>query len=570
MTDRHSVWKTSCACLILLCVCRTSWGQESKFAQMDILSRSILLPIAEEFATAQEVGLDGERVEFRNRQGNLLSGWFIPGDNSKTILVCPGNAGNVAVYFPYADVLVRGGFNVLIFNYQGFGESEGIPNILSLPGDVECAYEFLRDKKNVKPDDLGVFGVSLGSTLSFYLAARNPVSALAVEDTFIPGAMLDRYIQKARSGMLFELAANAIRNTALPAVDPMQNVKKVKCPILFLHGANDNFLPPVSSFQVASQANVPTRSWIMQGVGHAPESLEVNDLEYAHQLQKYFTEILVNNSDFSNDPSFTFDVQESPESGAEPETQAKYITKLLVKTEEESPVEICLMDDQSHSLVERRICELQREFEIVTAFRPSYVSVIECRHAVKAESSWEPALSQLSSDRKTYQKIASESTKKIIELYRTKRDKGETVQPLERWGILKPMLPEPQKVHAHIRPYYAQLIARRLVNIRDIDQKEMIPHWETMLAFFPENPKRHYQLGDANFQLGFANPVVSIVLRDWIVHELDSANVEKAQTLMQRYIELSSRGGEHLQAIGVDKIQSSEQFLSVIRNPEKN
>src|SRR5690606_11335008 len=99
--------------------------------EMDPLSARFLFPSPVWIREPRDVGLQAERVRFVNRGGHELTGWWFdrPGVD-ETILVCGGNAGNMSYFLPWAGFLSER-FDVLLFEYQGFGRSAGTASIVS-------------------------------------------------------------------------------------------------------------------------------------------------------------------------------------------------------------------------------------------------------------------------------------------------------------------------------------------------------------------------------------------------------------------------------------------------------
>ena len=153
--------KALAASLVLTVLAFPVGAQEKSGPLTDPLSRSFLLPSREYFATPSTAGLPEEPVSFPNLGGKQLRGWFMdhPG-TEKTVLVCMGNMGNISVMLPYARFLHQGGFDVLLFDYQGFGKSGGLGSVLSLYGDAQSAFGYLTREKKKRPEDVGVLGVS--------------------------------------------------------------------------------------------------------------------------------------------------------------------------------------------------------------------------------------------------------------------------------------------------------------------------------------------------------------------------------------------------------------------------
>ena len=160
---------------------------------LDPLSEMLLHPRDYEVRDPAFASLAPESVSFENAGGSRLRGlWYESASSDRTVIVCMGNTGNATWMVPFAAILVGGGFDVLLFDYQGFGGSDGTGSLLTLPGDAEAAWRFVTETKGRKPEQVGVLGISLGSVLALQLAAQFQPRACAVEDLFFPDAQLDR------------------------------------------------------------------------------------------------------------------------------------------------------------------------------------------------------------------------------------------------------------------------------------------------------------------------------------------------------------------------------------------
>src|SRR5205085_12328334 len=113
--------------------------------------------------------------------------WLIPARHDDStgywILLCHGQTGNVATttrpqYYAY---LRDAGVNILAFDWRGFGASEEIPSEEGLYRDAAAAYAYLRDVEHVPPNQIIIFGHSLGTAPAIELATRLPAAGLIVE-----------------------------------------------------------------------------------------------------------------------------------------------------------------------------------------------------------------------------------------------------------------------------------------------------------------------------------------------------------------------------------------------------
>ena len=216
-----------------------------------------------------------------------------------------GKHWKLSYSLPYAALLADGGFEVLIFDYQGFGLSDGTAALTALPGDVQAALNFLLNEKKKKANEIGTLGISLGSVLALGIASRNNLAAVALEDVFIPSDHLNMMRSQLKN-TLAKFALAAVERLVLPQVDPILNAKKLKAPLFLIHGETDWLLPPSGSIKVAQSRQAPTHTWIIEGSGHAPEPLASHDEIYQHEIRKFFTDALIKEKTVS--PSIEFEI----------------------------------------------------------------------------------------------------------------------------------------------------------------------------------------------------------------------------------------------------------------------
>lgn len=130
---------------------------------------------------------------FKSKDGTMLHGRLIPANKedpeqkNSTILFCHGNAGTVleasqiAVYL--SKILAR---NVFVFDYRGFGKSEGVAYEAGIKLDAEAAFEMAWNLPSTDKSDFIVFGHSLGGGVAFYLGNRytNKIKAIIIDNSF--------------------------------------------------------------------------------------------------------------------------------------------------------------------------------------------------------------------------------------------------------------------------------------------------------------------------------------------------------------------------------------------------
>jgi len=191
-------------------------------------------PVRQILYTPGELGLDFESVVFESADGLRLTGWYVPADDSElTVLFCHGNGGNISHRLDSINIFYNLGVNCFIFDYRGYGESDGKPGEQGTYLDVEAAYKWLMEEKNVSPDSIIIFGRSLGGSVAAYLAAKVEVKALIIESCFTSYADIGK---KFYSYMPVRLFAKF----GYPTID---YVRDVNCPVMIIHSRDDDIIP---------------------------------------------------------------------------------------------------------------------------------------------------------------------------------------------------------------------------------------------------------------------------------------------------------------------------------------
>jgi fermentation-respiration switch protein FrsA (DUF1100 family) len=160
--------------------------------------------------------------------GEQITALFLENPRAQhTILFSHGNAedlGNVVGFMRQFQLL---GYSVLMYDYRGYGTSEGSPSVRKTKQDIEAAYRWLVEEKKIAPETIVAHGRSLGGAPATWLAARHPVGGLVIESTFV-----STFRVKTRWPLLPWDKFNTLRQ-----------IKKVTCPVLVMHGRDDEIIP---------------------------------------------------------------------------------------------------------------------------------------------------------------------------------------------------------------------------------------------------------------------------------------------------------------------------------------
>ncbi|MCH9013575.1 MAG: alpha/beta fold hydrolase [Proteobacteria bacterium] len=207
MTSRlPTVTVCSLICLITVGCAPTSLPQKSEV--LNALSAVLLAPdqTCDELAgyfgldflktveTPDQLGLDFDEQWAVGRNGNVLHIWQLPATFDRgTVVLSTGAAGDMACYLFPARLLVDNGWSVIMYDYQGFGQSEGSPSLATLTDDLETVVDWSRVLTG--RERLTVMGISIGSIPSIAVGVRRPdaVNAVIIDSPVALGAELDRF-----------------------------------------------------------------------------------------------------------------------------------------------------------------------------------------------------------------------------------------------------------------------------------------------------------------------------------------------------------------------------------------
>jgi len=221
-------------------------------------SRLIYFPSTSMDLTPSDVGLTYEDVKLTTDDGLTLHGWYLPHDEAQgCILFCHGNAGNISDRLNSLKLLHGIGYSVLIFDYRGYGNSQGSPTERGTYLDAEAAWRYLTDVYGLAAERIVIFGRSLGGGVAVELAIRHPPGALVIDSSFSSLADVAR-----------------IHYPLLPVdwilrhrYDSAKKIAAIGCPKLFFHGSRDSLIP-IRLGRKLFEAATGTKEFIETPSGH--------------------------------------------------------------------------------------------------------------------------------------------------------------------------------------------------------------------------------------------------------------------------------------------------------------
>jgi len=216
------------------------------------------------------LGLEFKEFRLDVEQGVEVHGWLIPPpeaappegldpqESGLWVLFCHGNAGNISQRLETIRLLHDLGLGVCIFDYRGYGQSTGQPDVPGTFRDAEAVWEMLT--KDVAPLKVVVWGRSLGGAVAAHLAAEvsakgAPPAALVLESTFTSIVAMG---QKRYPYL-------PIRMFCRYPYDTAALISRMRCPVLVLHSPDDDIVPYAMGRELYDKAPEPRELVDMQG-----------------------------------------------------------------------------------------------------------------------------------------------------------------------------------------------------------------------------------------------------------------------------------------------------------------
>ena len=230
--------------LIIAFVAYSILGWTLFFMQRSFLYR----PVRDVLYDPSDINLAFEKLSLKTEDGLKIAAWYVPADKARyTVLMCHGNGGNLAHRLDTINLLNEMNLNCMVFDYRGYGSSQGKPTEAGTYLDAQAAWNWLTNNKQIPADKIIIFGRSLGGSIAGYLAMNNNPLSLVVESAFTSyvdmGKMFYPYLP--------------VKHFAKFKYPTVEYVSKVKCPALFIHSRGDELVPFEFGLKLYDAAHEP-------------------------------------------------------------------------------------------------------------------------------------------------------------------------------------------------------------------------------------------------------------------------------------------------------------------------
>lgn len=215
-------------------------------------------------------------VSIVSGDGERINAVYLEHPEAKyTILFSHGNAEDLGDVAPFMQQFQELGYSVLMYDYRGYGTSEGKPSTKKAKQDVSAAYHWLVEEKKIDPKTIIAQGRSLGGAVAIWLAANHEVGGLIAEITFVSAFRVKTHWPL--------LPWDKFNN--------LKSIRNVQCPVLIIHGRDDEIIPLWHGQKLYDAAPGPKQCfWIDQGM-HTDYVYAAGDV-YFDTIQSFVSELL--------------------------------------------------------------------------------------------------------------------------------------------------------------------------------------------------------------------------------------------------------------------------------------
>lgn len=232
------------------------------------------------FEKPTDYGLRYEDV-LLNTGLHSIHGWYIPARNARaTMLYCHGNAHNISGRTETIQLLNSMGINLLIFDYSGYGKSDGQPTEKNIYNDVVTAWNYLTEEREIPSREIIIMGRSLGGGPASWLARKVDAAGLILEATFTSMTAL--------AGRSYPfLPVKFLLKDTFPVKFYLRDIK---LPVLIAHSTQDEIISFSMGEELYEAAHEPKTFLKMEG-RHADAFLETGE-KYINTLDQFIESVL--------------------------------------------------------------------------------------------------------------------------------------------------------------------------------------------------------------------------------------------------------------------------------------
>lgn len=258
---------------ILICLYMFIFQEKFVFAPNKILS-----------STPESLGLEYEDLYLKSLDGITINAWFIPFKNADyTILLSHGNAGNISGEIDVIKFSQELKMNILLYDYRGYGNSQGQMSEKGSYKDLITAYNYLIKDKKVNNKNIIIYGRSLGGAVSIGANREIQPAAYIIDSTFT--SIIEMGKQK--------YPFLPIGYLSRIYYDNLTKIKEISEPILIIHSKEDEVIPYEFAKKLYSNANSPKEFLDIMGLHYY--GFYNNELKYKQGIRNFLLKYILSN-----------------------------------------------------------------------------------------------------------------------------------------------------------------------------------------------------------------------------------------------------------------------------------
>lgn len=244
-------------------------------------------------------GLAYEDAVFLSADGVRLKGWFVKGKGHgrlPTVIICHGLGANRSDFTGLAAGLSKNGFNVLLFDFRGHGESERRASSFGYTeqGDLLGALKYVKTRNDVDAGRIGVYGFSMGGAVAVLAAASTgDIRAVIADSSFttlkeqgerlFKGSFLPSFLFFKPLVWMYE----ALFRVNADKVSPIERIGEISPRgVMIIGGGADEQMPSSDAMRLFAAAKEPKELWLVPGAVHGGTVYMSGD-EYEERILRF-------------------------------------------------------------------------------------------------------------------------------------------------------------------------------------------------------------------------------------------------------------------------------------------
>ena len=210
-------------------------------------------------------------IKIETVKGVYISAIYLENPDAEfTILYSHGNAEDIGDVDYIMDFYHQHGFSILMYDYRGYGTSDGKPSANRAYEDADAAYKYVVNELGISSNNIIIHGRSVGAAMAIHIASENKVAGIIVEGAFVS-------------------AFRVITRIPLLPVDKFKNISiigDINCPSLFIHGKQDRIVSFWHGQALFEKARDPKMKLWVDSAGHN-DLFWIADEDYWLAIEKF-------------------------------------------------------------------------------------------------------------------------------------------------------------------------------------------------------------------------------------------------------------------------------------------